>query len=233
MSHVLNAHVLEPLLARIRRKELAVLVALGDSNTCNASFTAGFKQWPELLHSELRIACVSQRILMVNAGMCGDTARGGLARLDSDVLRFQPSLTMVAFGSNDAPRVTPAQFAEHMDAMVDRLQCAGSLVLLRTSPPVMELQPSPPHIWTNDEVHWRLMDDLRAMAERRGLPLVDHHRWWRDLEEQGKLHIADLMHDCVHPNAAGHQLLARQMGQAFGLPEKLHWERGEGEAPGA
>jgi len=224
-----NTHLLDPVAQRIRRKDLAVMVALGDSNTCNASFTAGAKQWPELFHSELRIGMVSQRVLMVNAGICGDTAADGLRRLDSDVVRFAPSLVFVSFGSNDGGRVAPEGFRGQMDEMVDRLQGAGALVVLRTSPPVMELEPAPPHIWRNDHDHWRLMDVNRELAGKRGLALIDHHLWWRRLEERGHLRIAGLMHDCVHPNADGHRLLARQVCAAFGLPDQLHFERGEGE----
>jgi lysophospholipase L1-like esterase len=228
-----NTHLLTPIAERIRAKNLAVLVALGDSNTCNASFTGGFKQWPELLHSELRIGLVSQRVLLVNAGICGDTAEIGNQRLDSDVLRFAPSLVFVSFGSNDGGRYTPGAFRGHMERLIDRIQEAGALVAIRTSPPVMELEPSPPHIWRDDDAHWRLMDVNRELADLRGLPLIDHHLWWRRLEEAGELGIGTLMHDCVHPNAKGHQLLARQVCAAFALPDQLHFERGAGEAQGA
>jgi len=230
---ITNAHHLAPITERIRRKELAVIVALGDSNTCNASFTAGFKQWPELLHSELRIGLVSQRVLMVNAGICGDTAAGAMDRLDSDVTRFAPSLVLVTFGSNDSGRYAPDVFRGHLNQLIDRIEGTGAVVALRTSPPVMELEPAPPHIWRNDEVQWRIMEIHGEVARERGLALVDHHRWWRGLEEAGELRIGELMHDCVHPNAAGHRLLARQMCAAFGLSEQLHFERGAGEAEGA
>ncbi len=228
-----NTQHLVPIVDRIRRRDLVVMVALGDSNTCNASFTDGAKQWPELLHSELRIGLVSQRVLMVNVGICGDTAAGGLARLDTDVLRFAPSLVFVSFGSNDAQRVPPEEFRGQLETLVERVQQTGAVVALRTSPPVMELEPAPPHIWRNDDAHWRLMEVNREVAEGRGLPLIDHHLWWRRLEESGELRIGELMHDCVHPNACGHRLLARQMCAGFGLPVQLHFERGEGEAEGA
>ena len=226
MEHVLNGDALGPFIDRLRRRQLAVLVALGDSNTCNASFTAGHKQWPELVHTELRGRYQTQRILLVNAGICGDTVVGALARLDSDVLAFGPSLTVVSFGSNDATRIPADQFRERLNELVDRLESAGSVVALRTSPPVMELEPAPPHIWRDDDEHWRLMDINREVAVARGLPLVDIHGMWIELEERGQLQIGDLMHDCVHPNEHGHRLMARQMAPLFGMPPTFHWERG-------
>jgi lysophospholipase L1-like esterase len=220
-----NTEALKPVLDRFRAQELVVIAAIGDSNTCNATFTAGAKQWPELLHSELRCHYKTQRILLVNAGMCGDTVAGGNARLERDVLRFQPTLTIITFGTNDSKRATPGQFEEGLERMVDRVTAVGSLAMIRTSPPVMEVEPAPPHIWRDDGARWRLMDINRDVAARRGLALVDIQRAWRDMEQQRELRIETLMHDCVHPNALGHQLMARQTATAFGLPPTFHWER--------
>ncbi len=225
VRHCLNTGVLDPFLGKLREQRTAVLVALGDSITCNATFTAGYKQWPELLHTELRSQYGTQRVLSVNAGICGDTAAGALKRLDSDVLRFGPDLTIVSFGSNDAGRCGPETFRKALVELIERLRADGSTVLIRTPPPVMELEPSPPHIWTDDDAHWRLIDIAREEAMRLGLALVDIHRRWRDLEQAGALHIEHLMHDCVHPNEHGHRLIARQLAPAFGMAPTFHWER--------
>lgn len=233
MTYFSGMAAITPVLDRIRAKQTTVLVALGDSNTCNASFTAGGKQWPELLHSELRIHLASQRVLMVNAGICGDTALGAHHRLESDVLQFRPSLTFVTFGSNDIGQYSPAVFRDHLDHLVDHILESGSMVVLRTSPPVMERLPSPAHIWRANPKEDAAMDQVRSLAAGRGLPLVDHYAWWGALEQAGELQIGPLMHDEVHPNAPGHQLLARQMCVAMGMPGPLHWERGATEVPGA
>jgi lysophospholipase L1-like esterase len=227
MDRILHPEGLEPVTRRLRESTDTTIVALGDSNTCNATFTGGAKQWPELLHAELRIHFATQRVLLVNAGICGDTARGGLARLKTDVLRFSPHLTIVSFGSNDAKKVSREEFGEQINEMVDRLHKGGSAVLLRTAPPVMELEPPPPHIWRVDDAHRELMEVNRQVAVERRLPFVDNFGMWYDLEDQGKLNIASLMHDCVHTNARGHALIARQIAPAFGMPPSLHWERSE------
>lgn len=226
-AFVANQLAMKPLLEKLERKELAVVVALGDSITCNATFTRGFKQWPELLHSEIRIHYSTQDILMVNAGICGNKASHGLARLDSQVLRFHPAAVIVSFGSNDAKSVGPKEFRGQMTDMVGRISDAGAVPIVRTPPPVMELQPAPPHIWMDDAAHWRLIDELRAVADECSLPMADIHAAWRHLEEQGTLDIQSLMHDCVHPNERGHQLIARQMSALFGMPPTFHWERGD------
>ncbi len=225
MDIVQNSDALATLIAKLRSKQLVVIVAIGDSNTCNSGFTAGAKQWPELLCTELCGHYQTQRVLLVNAGMCGDTVEGGNKRFESDVLRFAPTVTIITFGTNDSKRLTPERFGAELERMVERVTAAGSLAMIRTSPPVMELEPAPPHVWRDDGALRRLMDINREVAMRRGLPLVDTYLAWHELEERGELRIGTLMRDCVHPNALGHQLMARQTAAVFGLPPTFHWER--------
>jgi len=43
-------------------------------------------------------------INIINAGISGDTATGGLQRLDRDVLKFNPHLVVICYGLNDSNR---------------------------------------------------------------------------------------------------------------------------------
>lgn len=225
MQHAANLDGMKPFMDKLRAGQHCLLVALGDSNTCNATFTAGAKQWPELLHSELRIHYGTQAVLLLNAGICGDTAQDALRRLESDVLDHRPDLTVVCLGSNDAGRLSDAEFRAALDDLLDRLAAGGSAVLLRTPTPVMELEPPPPHLWRRDDNLRAKVAVTRAIAAERGLPFVDLYAAWFDMGDRGELDIAPLMHDCVHTNAEGHRQVFRTLAPAFGLPLTLHWER--------
>jgi acyl-CoA thioesterase I len=227
-QHIENAEKIRPFLDRLSAGEHLLLAALGDSNTCNAHFGRGGKQWPELLHQELRDHYNTQRILMINAGISGDSVREALARLDGDVLRFRPDLTVVCLGSNDANRLSDDEFRAGMDETLDRLEEAGSLLLLRTPTPIMEYEPAPEHLWTGDEKLRPKLDIIREIARERALAFVDTYAQWWDLESAGKLNVASIMHDAVHTNALGHQLVCRGLAPAFGMPGTFMWER---EAP--
>lgn len=229
MKHTAHTDKLQPFLDRLGAGDPCLLLALGDSNACNATFTAGGKQWPELLHSELRIRYQTQQVLLVNAGVCGATVRDALARWESDVARFRPEMTVVCLGSNDAKRMTDDEFDEGLCEVLDRLAAMGSGVLLRTPTPVMEYEPAPEHLWTGDELLRGKVERIRRIAADRALPFVDTYAHWWELEEAGTLTVGGLMHDAVHTNAKGHQLVYRGLAAAFDLPEKLHWERGAGE----
>jgi lysophospholipase L1-like esterase len=41
------------------------------------------------------------QINIINSGISGDSAKGGLERLERDVLRFSPDLTVISYGLND------------------------------------------------------------------------------------------------------------------------------------
>jgi lysophospholipase L1-like esterase len=69
------------------------VVCFGDSIT-HGFGVEGTLSFPSLLGRLL-----STRV--INAGMDGDTTEGGLARLESDVLRFRPDIVTVEFGAND------------------------------------------------------------------------------------------------------------------------------------
>lgn len=214
MSRILRCEPMAAFLDETRGGR-RLLVCLGDSNTCNTGFTQGAKQWPELLHSALKDAVATQNLVLVNAGVSGDTVEDALARFEHDVGRFRPGLCIVCLGSNDANRLDDRRFAAGLAAICDRLGAAGSRVLLRTPTPVWERKPS--RIWPDDHRLQAVVAVIRALAAERSLPLVDTYGMWQDAAAAGTLDIAGLMSDEVHTNAIGHRLVFRQLLPAFGL----------------
>ena len=215
MRWIHDCTAIPSLVTRVRSGQPTLLLALGDSNTCNTDFTAGAKQWPELLHARLKVAAGSQTLLLVNAGVSGDTVHEVQARFESDVARFRPEMVILALGTNDANRLTDDEFRSGMREVIDRLQALGSQILLRTVPPIWERQPS--RIWPDDAALQAKIAITRSLAAERALPFVDIYGWWRELEQTGDLVIESLMTDEIHTNAAGHALISQQLGQAFGM----------------
>ncbi len=72
-----------------------------------------------------------------NAGWSGDTAPGGLARLDRDVLSLRPTLVVACYGMNDGRYVKPSveirlTLAGTLRGVVKRLTAARTRVILLT-----------------------------------------------------------------------------------------------------
>jgi len=76
------------------------IVCLGDSITHGEDLLYE-DTYPAMLADMLMEKYPHLDTVVVNAGVCGHTAVQGLARLDRDVLWYQPHIVFVAFGIND------------------------------------------------------------------------------------------------------------------------------------
>ena len=110
-----------------RASEQTVLVALGDSLTAGYGLAAQ-DAFPQQLQRALKKR--GRQVEVVNAGVSGDTTRGGLARLDWAVPK-NASAVILELGANDALR---GQDPEHafaaLDEIISKLKGRGLAVLL-------------------------------------------------------------------------------------------------------
>jgi acyl-CoA thioesterase I len=103
------------------------IVALGDSLTAGYGL-AGNEAFPAQLQRALKARGLAANV--VNAGVSGDTATGGLARLDWSVPDGTDAV-ILELGANDALRgFDPAVTRKALDAMLHRLQERKIPVLL-------------------------------------------------------------------------------------------------------
>ncbi len=173
--------------------EERVIVAFGDSLTAGLGI-APEEAWPALVEARLRREGHSYRV--VNAGVSGDTSAGGLRRVDW-VLRARPEVAIVALGANDGlrgqpPRETRANLAE----IVARLRAAGVRVLLAG----MRL---PPNYGADRAREFAAV--FPDVARRAGVPLMPF--LLDGVAADPRLNQPDGM----HPNAAGHRVIAARI----------------------
>jgi acyl-CoA thioesterase-1 len=103
------------------------ILALGDSLTAGYGLSAG-EAFPDRLQAALHRAGIEATV--TNAGVSGDTAAGGLARLGW-VLADHPDYALVELGANDALRgIDPKETYRDLDRILDELQAAGVKPLL-------------------------------------------------------------------------------------------------------
>lgn len=155
------------------------IVCLGDSITAGTGVGPG-EAFPDLLAGRLNRE-------VVNAGVPGETASEGLARVDA-VLAENPWLVIVELGGNDILRRTPPEEMERsLRAILDRLLAARVVPLL--------VEVDAPFAASYHQVFERLHDDYPAV------PFED--------EALGEiLRDSRLKSDTVHPNAEGQRRLA-------------------------
>lgn len=156
----------------------STIVCLGDSITAGVGAGPG-QAYPDLLAQRLGAE-------VVNAGVPGDTAADGLARLD-EVLDADPWLVVVELGGNDIlRRVPPEQTETALRSILDRLLAA------RVVPVLVEIEA--PLAASYAKVFARLDDDydIPVVEDVLGDILTD----------------ASLKSDTIHPNARGYEVLA-------------------------
>lgn len=127
----------------------------------------------------------------VNAGVPGDTMGAGLARMARDVLAHRPRLVVVEFGGNDFLRRVPLEETlRSLDTIVGTLIREGTMVVILEV--IVGLGGS------------TYREGYRAVADRYGALLVP------DIL-RGILNSTTLKVDPIHPNAAGHRLIAERV----------------------
>ena len=169
------------------------IVALGDS------LTAGYGLAPEDAFTkrlEQRLQANGLNVEVVNAGVSGDTSKGGLARVDWSVPDGS-GLVIVELGGNDALRgISPAETAKNLDAIIARLKQRGIPVLLAgmLAPPNM------------GKVYGAEFNAIYpALAEKHG---VDLYPFFLDgVVADPKFNQAD----GIHPNAAGTAVIVERL----------------------
>jgi acyl-CoA thioesterase-1 len=157
------------------------IVCLGNSITAGVGAGPG-QSYPDLLARRLGFE-------VINAGVPGDTAADGLARVEA-VLEADPWLVVVELGGNDIlRRVPPEETEAALRSLLDRLLAA------RIVPVLVEIEA--PFAASYGAVFDRLDDDY-------DIPIVE--------DVLGDI-LTDpaLKSDAIHPNARGYERLAEAL----------------------
>lgn len=193
------------------------VVFYGDSITEQRLYTRYVQQYVYVRHPDWDVR-------FFNAGWGGDTATGGLARLERDVLWLKPTLVTLFFGMNDggykAPDApTTKQFTDSLAGIVAALKAKGVRVIVFTPGCV-----DPDRQKNLAEA--RYLDTLEGLARAAldvartsGVPGADVFHPM--LACQTALKRQDpqftMIPDGVHPSPAGHLVVAKVMLEALGL----------------
>jgi lysophospholipase L1-like esterase len=197
------------------------IVFLGDSITEQQLYTNYVEAYLASRYPELKLT-------FFNAGWGGDTAPGGCARLERDVLALKPDVVTICYGMNDGgycpmkPEIRDA-FAGGMRKLVSRLKAANVRVVLLTPGMVdVTVNPDLRKVEYNTQSLRALADEVLALAAAEQLPVADLHRLMNDVEAAAK--AADpafcMVPDSVHPDPAGHLVMAFGLLQALGVPPR-------------
>lgn len=197
------------------------IVFLGDSITEQQLYTNYVEAYLASRFPELKLT-------FFNAGWGGDTAPGGCARLDRDVLALKPDVVTICYGMNDGCYCTlnPGivdRFNAGMKELVTRLKAAGvRIVLLTPGMADVSVRPDLAAVAYNTRSLRALADAVLALAASEQLPVADVHKLMNDADAAGKAAEPGfcMMPDGFHPEPAGHLVMAFGLLQALGVPPR-------------
>jgi len=200
-----------------RSVPLLTVVALGDSLTYSRRNTPGAR-YCELLERELssRLAGAAE-VVVINSGVGGDTAQGGLARFDRDVAAHQPDLVLVEFAANDVIRREPEWFEDNLDKLTAAIaDGTGARIVLSTGPYLVDRQNDYGEEFAeagglDNYMLTEMSARIRKVAGCRGAPVLDLHRVFADAiaGSEGARYINPT--DGIHWTDEGNRLAAAAM----------------------
>jgi len=163
------------------------IICFGDSLTFGTGAPPG-QSYPARL-SEM----IGQPV--INAGIPGDTTTRALLRLERDVLSRSPRLVLITLGGNDLKNGVDKKIAfKNLREIVTAIQDEGALVVIGGIKLLF---------WDRgyEEEYEQLADDTGALLVPDILG--------------GIMGNEKLMHDTIHPNASGYEIMADKFYQVI------------------
>lgn len=215
----------------------ATIVVFGDSNTqgCFECFMNEQGQIDTIFETEnsygaklkhiLQILYPKAQINFVNSGISGDNATNALKRLENSVIKYNPDLVVVSFGTNDANAGLGGleQYKSSLNGIFSRLKEFDYDVIFLSS------------VLKNAYVSNRLTDttlrriaqeqvsiveqdmdaiyfaEAKKLCEKYGFKFCDCHAKWKKMYEKGVDTTALLANSLNHPIRELHWLFATSL----------------------
>lgn len=164
------------------------IIVFGDSITAGVGVEAG-KDFVSLINQKFERE-------LVNAGVSGNTTTTALSRVENDIVNKDPALVIIELGGNDFLQGLPPETTEsNLGQIIERSQTTGAEIILLGIKTGLR----------TDEIYLPIGHRLR-----------DNYKI--DFEEDiftGIFGNQNLMADPIHPNTAGHAIIAERLGKVL------------------
>lgn len=161
----------------------------------------------------------------INAGISGDTSGRGLDRVERDVLRHEPDLTVVCYGLNDcgSSEGSVEKYTGNLRGIFERVLQSGSELIFMT-PNMMNTKISP-HLTDPDFLEIakataykqnkgffdRHMEGAKALCAEMGVPVCDCYAIWKILFASGVDTTELLSNKINHPTRDMNKVFAYEL----------------------
>ena len=205
-----------------------LVIAFGDSVTMGA-LTSGVFAPEDVYHNRLKKKIeqkfpgpAGSTLSIINAGIGGDTAITGLARIDRDVISHHPDLVIVGFGANDLnPSPAGAQAYEaNLRKIIATIREKTQADIILLTPTYMVSRPSGhsaepgksmmEHLMQaqNSGLVARFADIVKSVGASENVPVADVYAEWDKMAKSGVDTTAKLVNGLNHPLPEMHEIPA-------------------------
>ncbi len=197
------------------------VVAFGDSTTAPRE---AVRTYPELLAERF------PRCKFTNAGIPGNTTRMARERFGRDVTAHRPEIVVIQFGINDSTvdtwkqppalesRVPLYEYEDNLRYFIRELRKIGCRPILMTPNPLCwteklkSMYGCAPYDPGEEDgfnvILVRYVAAVKSVAESEGVEFFDIYSAYRNYCGMHGLSLRDLLPDGMHPDNAGHRLVA-------------------------
>jgi lysophospholipase L1-like esterase len=208
-------------------KDGDVLAICGDSITEQ-------KQYSVFIESYLLACKPVQNLRIVQIGWGGEQVPGFVARIESDVLPFHPTVATTFYGMNDGHYgpmndVIGKMYGDSTASALQKLQAGGVRSIVVGSPGAVDTVTYAKRPTGDASVYNQtlaaLKDIAQADAKKAGQPFTDIHSLMIDQMAKAKAKYGDEFAfagpDGIHPGGAGHLVIAYAFLKALGCDGDL------------
>jgi len=188
--------------------EMRTLICHGDSLTAASDLERPFI-WPSLIEKQLQLK-------IINSGIDGDTTGGLLSRFYPSVVQQQPDFVLIMGGTNDLWWDLDVKLIRaNVFAMTCQAEHHAIVPLIGLPPPIVIEKAIQQDFAAPDGGYERcnarlaeLVKGLSVTAEQNDIDCLDFFHPFFD--QAGAVRDQYFLEDGLHPNEAGHRLMAQE-----------------------
>lgn len=188
------------LVSNVSFQEKRTVVFFGDSITAGYGIALE-SAFPALIQQ--RVDSLGMNYQVINAGLSGETSAGGLQRIDW-ILRSKPAVFVLELGGNDGLRgLSLEETRKNLTAMIQKIREASSETKILLAG--MQIPPNLGQAYTEE-----FRDLFAEVAKKNEVELIPF--LLVNVGGEKELNLAD----GIHPNEAGHKIVAETVWSFVG-----------------
>ena len=187
------------------------------------------KSYPSLVRKLLAYIFPMAQMNIVNAGISGGNVSSSLQRIDRDVLKYSPDLTVVCLGTNDSTAGEKGlkEYIDNLKVIFSKLREADSEIVFLT--------PHTLNDYVSPKIQSEVIKDLakqfaennnngivdkyyekaKAVCSEYGVKVCDCYSIWKTMREKGVDTTELLSNKLNHPSREMHWLFAYELIKTF------------------